>query len=121
VSFRKTGLGNTPNPVKCKASADAIALYACQNNERNFRGDQKKQQQESARVEANATFLSKNGNVDRVVMLSAPPSTLYCPGGRHAILASITYTNLQICDTDHDVYRDIRGRFSRTFFEVANP
>jgi hypothetical protein len=120
LSFRKTGLGDTSEPINCKASADAIALYACQNNDHNFRGDQKKQQ-ESARVEANASFKPKNGSVDGVVMLSPPPSTLYCPGGQHAMLASITYTNVQISDTDHDVYRDIRGTFFRTFFEVSNP
>lgn len=117
VNFRETGLGNTPNPVNYTASADATALYACQNNGGNFPSDPKKQQ-ESARVEANATFLSENGNVIGSVTLSPPPSTLTCPGGQHAVLASITYTNVQICDTDHNVCRNIPGTFSRTFFNV---
>lgn len=117
VNFRETGLGNTPNPVDYTASADATALYACQNNGGNFPSDPKKQQ-ESARVEANVTLLSENGNVIGSVTLSPPPSTLDCPGGQHAVLASISYTNVQICDTDHDVCRAIRGTFSRTFFDV---
>jgi len=117
VSFRETGLGNTPNPVNYTASADANALYACQNNGGNFPSDPKKQQT-SARVEADATFLSENGNVTGSVTLSPPPSTLNCPGGQHAVLASITYTNVQICDTDHNVCRAISGTFSRTFFNV---
>jgi hypothetical protein len=117
VSFRETGLGNTPNPVNYTASADADALYACQNNGGNFPSDPKKQQT-SARVEANVTLLSENGNVVGSATLSPPPSTLSCPGGQHAVLASITYTNVQICDTDHNVCRAIPGTFSRTFFNV---
>jgi hypothetical protein len=117
VNFRETGLGNTPNPVNYTASADADALYACQNNGGNFPSDPKKQQ-ESARVEANATFLSENGNVTGSVTLSPPPSTLDCPGGQHAVLASITYTNVQICDTDHNVCRGIPGTFSRSIINV---
>jgi len=117
VNFRETGLGNTPNPVDYTASADANALYVCQNNGGNFPSDPKKQQA-SARVEANASFLAENGNVTGSVTLSPPPSTLNCPGGQHAVMASITYTNVQICDTDHDVCRNIGGTFSRTFFNV---
>jgi hypothetical protein len=117
VDFRETGLGNTPNPVNYTASADADALYACQNNGGNFPEDPKKQQ-ESARVEANVTLLSENGNVIGSVTLSPPPTTLDCPGGQNEVLASITYTNVQICDTDHNVCRSIRGTFSRVFFDV---
>ena len=117
VNFRETGLGNTPNPVNYTASADADALYACQNNGGNFPSDPKKQQV-SERVEANATLLSENGNVIGSVPLSPPPATLDCPGGQHPVLAAITYSNVQICDTDHDVCRNIPGTFSRIFFNV---
>jgi hypothetical protein len=117
VTFRETGLGNTPNPVNYTASADASALYACQNNGGNFPSDPKKQTT-SARVEEDATFLSENGNVNGSVTLSPPRSTLTCPGGQHPVLASITYTNVRITDTDHDVSRNIPGTFSRVFFNV---
>lgn len=118
VNFRETGLGNTPNPVNYTASADANALYACQNNGGNFPSDPKKQA-ETGRVFKSGSFLSgKNGSVSGSMTLNPPTSTLSCPGGQHTVLASISYTNVQICDTDHDVCASIAGTFSRVFFVV---
>jgi hypothetical protein len=118
VNFRETGLGNTPNPVNYQASADANALYACQNGGGNFPSDPKKKA-ETGRVTANGTFPSgKNGNVTGSLTLNPPPSTLSCPGGQTPVLVSVTYTNVQICDTDHNVCAAIPGTFSRTFFTI---
>ena len=118
VNFRETGLGNTPNPVNYTASADANALYACQNGGGNFPSDPKKQA-ETGRVTASGTFPSgTNGNVTGSLTLRPPASTLSCPGGQTAVLVSVTYTNVQICDTDHNVCAAIPGTFSRTFFTI---
>jgi hypothetical protein len=118
VNFRETGLGSTPNPVNYQASADANALYACQNGGGNFPSDPKKQA-ETGRVTANGTFPSgKNGNVTGSLTLRPPASTLSCPGGQTPVLVSVTYTNVQICDTDHNVCASIPGTFSRTFFTI---
>jgi hypothetical protein len=118
VNFRETGLGNTGNPVNYTASADANALYACQNGGGNFPSDPKKQA-ETGRVTASGTFPSgKNGNVTGSLTLRPPASTLSCPGGQTPVLVSVTYTNVQICDTDHNVCAPIPGTFSRTFFTI---
>jgi len=118
VNFRETGLGNTGNPVGYTASADANALYACQNNGGNFPTDPKKQSA-TGPVSKSGTFPSgKNGNVTGSLTLNPPPSTLSCPGGQHPVLASISYTNVKICDTDHNVCASIPGTFSRVFFVV---
>jgi hypothetical protein len=118
VNFRETGLGNTGNPVAYTASADANALYACQNNGGNFPTDPKKQSA-TGPVSKSGTFPSgKNGNVTGSLTLNPPPSTLSCPGGQHPVLASISYTNVKICDTDHNVCASIPGTFSRVFFVV---
>jgi hypothetical protein len=118
VTFRETGLGNTGNPVAYTASADANALYACQNNGGNFPTDPKKQSA-TGPVSKSGTFPSgKNGNVTGSLTLNPPPSTLSCPGGQHPVLASISYTNVKICDTDHNVCASIPGTFSRVFFVV---
>jgi hypothetical protein len=116
VNFRETGLGNTPEPVNYTASANADALYACQNNGGNFPSDPKKQAA-SGPVSASGTFPSgKNGNVTGSLTLRPPTSTLSCPGGQRVVLANVTYTNVQICDTDHNVCASIPGTFSRVFF-----
>jgi hypothetical protein len=118
VNFRETGLGNTGNPVNYTASADANALYACQNGGGNFPSDPKKQS-ETGPVSKNGTFPSgKNGNVTGSLTLNPPASTLSCPGGQHPVLANITYTNVKICDTDHNVCASISGTFPRVFFVV---
>jgi hypothetical protein len=118
VHFRETGLGNTPNPVAYQLSADADAVYACQNNGGNFPSDPKKTAV-SARVETNVSLNAENGNVEADVSIFPPPNTaLTCPNGQHAVLVSITYSNVQICDTDHDVCFSFAGTFSRTFFTI---
>jgi hypothetical protein len=117
VNFRETGLGNTPNPVNYELSADADALYACQNGGGNFPSDPKKQSVTS-KVSTDGVFNPKNGAVTGSLTLNPPASTLNCPGGQHPVLASITYSNVMICDTDHDVCVTFPGPFSRTFFTV---
>ncbi len=117
VNFRETGLGNTPNPVNYTLTADADALYACQNGGGNFPTDPKKQDVTSA-VRADGKFNPKNGAVTGTLTITPPASTLNCPGGQHPVLASITYTNVKITDTDHNVSATFNGPFSRTFFTI---
>ena len=118
VHFRETGLGNTPNPVAYTLSADADAVYACQNNGGNFPSDPKKTAV-SAHLETNASLNAENGNVEATLSIGPPPNTaLTCPGGQHAVLVSVSYENVQICDTDHDVCFSFPGTFSRTFFTI---
>jgi hypothetical protein len=117
VNFRETGLGNTPNPVSYTLSAGADALYACQNGGGQFPSDPKKQSVTSE-VSAHADFNAKNGAVTGSLSVSPPASTLNCPGGQHPVLASVTYSNVMICDTDHSVCNTFPGTFSRTFFTV---
>jgi hypothetical protein len=118
VNFRETGLGNTGDPVDYTATANGDALYACQNGGGNFPTDPKKQSA-TGPVSKSGTFPSgKNGNVTGSLTLNPPASTLSCPGGQHAVLANVTYTNVRICDVDHNVCASIPGTFSRVFFVV---
>jgi hypothetical protein len=118
VIFRETGLGNTGDPVDYTATADGNALYACQNGGGNFPSDPKKQTA-TGPVSKSGTFPSgKNGNVTGSLTLNPPASTLSCPGGQHPVLANVSYTNVQICDTDHGVCASIAGTFSRVFFVI---
>ena len=117
VNFRETGLGNTPNPVNYSLTADADALYACQNGGGNFPSDPKKQSV-SSDVSSHIAANAKNGAVTDTITINAPASTLNCPGGQHPVLASITYTNVRITDTDHNVFLQFSGNFSRTFFTI---
>jgi hypothetical protein len=118
VNFRETGLGNTGDPVDYTATANGDALYACQNGGGNFPSDPKKQSA-TGPVSKSGTFPSgKNGNVTGSLVLNPPASTLNCPGGQHSVLANVTYTNVRLCDVDHNVCVSIPGTFSRVFYVI---
>src|SRR5690242_17787074 len=95
ANFDIAGLGNTSGTVTVLATADASALYACQNGGGNFPTDPKKKQS-NGQVSAEGTFTVNNGRSTGFLTLSPPASNLRCPGGQVAVLASVTYTNVQI-------------------------
>jgi hypothetical protein len=116
VNFKIAGLGANET-ITVTASADATAVYACQNNGGNFPNDPKKQTV-SGPVSASGQFTSgQNGQITDSLTLSPPANTtLTCPGGQHVVLASVSYNNVQVSgggDTE-----SIPGTFSRTFFNI---
>ena len=115
VDFKMAGLGDNVT-ITITTTADATALFACQNNGGNFPSDPKKQLV-SGPVSASDDFTSgKNGSVSGSLILSPPASTLVCPGGQRVVLANVSYTDVQIAGGG-DV-ASIPGTFSRTFFNV---
>jgi len=116
VPFKIAGLGANET-ITVTATADATAVYACQNNAGNFPNAANKQQV-SGPVSDSGQFTSgKNGQITGSLTLSPPPSTLNCPSGQHEVLASVSYTNVQISATGVGA-ESIPGTFSRTFFNV---
>jgi hypothetical protein len=115
VNFKIAGLGDNET-ITVTASANATAVYACQNNGGNFPSDPKKQTV-SGPVTASGQFTSgQNGQITGSLTLMPPASTLTCPGGQRVVLASVSYTNVAVSgggDTE-----SIPGTFSRTFFIV---
>jgi hypothetical protein len=115
VNFKIAGLGANET-ITVTASANATAVYACQNNGGNFPSDPKKQTV-SGPVSASGDFTSgQNGQITGSLTVSPPASTLTCPGGQRVVLASVSYTNVAVSgggDTE-----SIPGTFSRTFFIV---
>ena len=116
VNFKIAGLGDTVTTT-VTASADATAVYACQNNGGNFPSDPKKQTV-SGPVSASGEFTSgKNGSITGSLTLMPPPSTLDCPGGQRDVLASVSYTNVAVSEPNAGT-EPIPGTFSRVFFDV---
>ena len=114
VNFKIAGLGDTVTTT-VTASADATALYACQNRGGNFPEDPKKQQV-SGPVSASGEFTSgKNGQITGSLTLSPPASTLDCPSGQRVVLASVSYTNVAVSEPNAGT-APIPGTFSRVFF-----
>jgi hypothetical protein len=116
VNFKIAGLGDNVT-LTVTATADATALYACQNNGGNFPSDPKKQQV-SGPVIASGPFTSgKNGQITASLTLHPPASTLDCPNGQHEVLASVSYTNVAVSAPGAGS-QSIPGTFSRTFFVI---
>ena len=115
VNFKIAGLGDNQT-LTITASADATAVYACQNNGGNFPSDPKKTTV-SGPVSASGDFTSgKNGQITASLTLSPPATTLMCPGGQHVVLVSVSYTNVQVSGGGDTA--PIPGTFSRTFFNI---
>ena len=116
VNFKFAGLGANET-ITVTATADATAVYACQNNAGNFPNAANKQQV-SGPVSASGDFTSgQNGQITDSLTLEPPSSTLMCPAGQTRVLASVSYTNVTISgggDTE-----TIPGTFSRVFFPAA--
>ncbi|MGH3333190.1 MAG: hypothetical protein ACRDPJ_17975 [Nocardioidaceae bacterium] len=116
VNFKIAGLGDNVT-LTVTASADATAVYACQNNGGNFPSDPKKTES-TGRVTASGDFTSgKNGSITGSLTLSPPPTTLSCPGGQRRVLVSVSYTNVQVSAPGAGA-ESIPGTFSRIFFNI---
>jgi hypothetical protein len=95
------------------------APYACINKGGNHPQAANKETV-NAEVSAGGSFAPKNGRV--VASLSAgPPSAgaFSCPSGQRLVLAGVSYTNTQLCDTTNNVLHPQsptpRGRSSRSW------
>jgi len=114
ATFREVGLGE--GNVTETLSANATAEYACQNNGGQFPNDPRKQSV-SGPVSATQDFpVAKNGHVEGSLSISAPASTLVCPGGQHVVMVSVSYTDVTLTDVTNQVTADIAGTFSAVFF-----
>ena len=114
VSFREVGLGE--GDVTVTATADATADYACLNNGGEFPNDPRKQSV-SGPVSATGVFpVAKNGHIEGSLTLSAPSSTLDCPGGQTVVMTSVSYSNVTVTDVTNETSISISGTFSAVFY-----
>jgi hypothetical protein len=106
VSFRETGLGNTPNPVNYSLTGTASATYVCINGGGNHPKATNKATINST-FSVGAQFLPENGVVEATIESDVPGAGSFsCPGGQRLELSCVTYSDILITDTDHDVSTD---------------
>jgi hypothetical protein len=118
VDFKIAGLGDNVT-ITVTTSADATAVYACQNNGGNFPADPKKTTT-TGPVSASGDFTSgQNGQITGSLTLT-PPSpnpAPECGNGQDVVLVSICYTNVIVSAPDAGE-QSIPGTFCRTFFDI---
>ncbi|NUP51146.1 MAG: hypothetical protein HOW97_28120 [Catenulispora sp.] len=118
VNFKEAGLGDNQS-ITYVASADSTAVYACINHGGNHPQAANKETV-SGPVSATGTFSSgKNGSITATLTLSPPSAGSFsCPGNQRLVLASVSYTDVSITDTNTPVTENIAGTFSRIFYNV---
>jgi hypothetical protein len=116
VSWKEAGLGNN-QLIGYTASADATATYACINNGGNHPQASNKTSV-SGPVSASGTFSSgMNGQITASLNADEPESTNFCPGGQSFVLASVSYTGVQLCDTTDSLCESLPA-LSQTFCDL---
>jgi hypothetical protein len=98
-TFKEAGLGNLGfTNIKETCSATATATYVCVNNGGNHPQAANKETI-TAPVTGGGNFPIRNGQTTGTITVAAPgPGSFSCPGGQTLALASVTYSNVQICD-----------------------
>jgi hypothetical protein len=98
-TFKEAGLGNLGfSNIKETCSATATATYVCVNNGGNHPKAANKETITSP-VSGSGFFPIRNGQTTGSITVAAPgPGSFSCPGGQTLALASVTYTNVMICD-----------------------
>ena len=115
VSFDEAGVGTSS--ITYSLNADATAVYACINGGNNHPKAANKETV-NGDVTGGATFEPKHGRVTGSV--SAGPisaGSFSCPSGQRLVLASVSYTNIVLTDTQNNVSIAIADQ-SRVFFAI---
>ena len=95
TDFKIGGLGRNVT-ITLTASANATAVYACQNSSGNFPSDPKKQVLAGPVIASGGMGSGKNGAITGSLNISPPATTLDCPGGQHPVLAFVSYEDVAI-------------------------
>jgi hypothetical protein len=101
VAFDEAGVGTSS--ITYSLNADATAVYACINGGNNHPKAANKETI-NGDVTGGATFEPKHGRVTGSV--SAGPisaGSFSCPSSQRLVLASVSYTNIVLTDTQNNV------------------
>jgi len=94
-SFKEAGLG-TISATNVTCSADATAVYACINHGGNHPQASNKETV-SGPVSGGGAFPVRNGQTTGTITVAPPgPGNFSCPGNQDLVLASVSYTNVQL-------------------------
>lgn len=115
VSFDEAGVGTSA--ITYRLDADASATYACINGGGNHPKAANKETS-NAEVTGGATFEPKHGRVTGSISVGPiSAGSFSCPSGQRLVLASVSYSNILLTDTQNGVSVAIAG-VSRTFLDV---
>jgi hypothetical protein len=105
VTFSEGGLG--VGDITYTVTSDATATYACINGGSNHPKAANKETF-SDDVSGGGTFAAKNGQASGTIRVAKLGSGSFsCPSGQTLVLASVSYTNIELTDTNNNVSTDV--------------
>jgi hypothetical protein len=115
VSFDEAGVGTSA--ITYTLTTDATATYACINGGGNHPKAANKET-ESSSLTGGGTFEPKHGRVTGSISVGpVSAGSFSCPSGQTLVLASVSYTNIVLTDTQNNVSTTIADT-SKIFFAV---
>jgi hypothetical protein len=116
-TFKEAGLGTTVSTEAVTCSADATAVYACINGGDNHPKAANKATI-SGPVSGGDVFPVRNGSTTGSIKVAPPDAVGFsCPNGQNLVLASISYTNVELQGSAGDT-ADVPGTLSKTLVNV---
>jgi hypothetical protein len=116
VNWDEAGLGN--ENISYTLTADAESVWACINGGSNHPKAANKETVQG-QLSTGGDFKAKNGRVQGT-LTTGPLSAgdFACPSGQTLVLASVTYSNIELTDTTNDVSITLDD-ISRTFINLG--
>lgn len=115
ASFDEAGVGTSS--ITYTLTSDATAVYACINGGGNHPKAANKETR-NGEVSGGGTFEPKHGRVTGSITVGPiSAGSFSCPSGQRLVLASVSYSNIVLTDTQNNVSTTLDD-VSRTFFAV---
>jgi hypothetical protein len=114
VAWDEAGVGQ--QQINYVLTADSTAVYACINGGNNHPKAANKATFSGPLTSPSVGFLPQNGRVVGSISLGPiSAGSFSCPSGQRLVLASVSYTNIQLTDTTNNVSTSVADT-STTFF-----
>lgn len=111
VSWKEAGLGGGQT-IHYEAGANqAQAIYACINRGGQHPSAANKEDTNGPVISSGDFTAAKNGSINGSLTSGPLPSTLDCPNGQKFVLASVSYSDIFVTDTNNGVTESIPGSF----------
>ena len=111
VSWKEAGLGGGQVITYVAGANQAQAIYACINNGGKHPSAANKESINGPITASGDFTAAKNGSINGSLTSGPLPSNLDCPNGQRFVLASVSYADIFVTDTNNAVTENIAGSF----------
>lgn len=111
ISWKEAGLGGGQTITYVAGANEAQAIYACINNGGKHPSAANKESVNGPISSSGDFTAAKNGSINGSLTSGPLPSNLDCPNGQTFVLASVSYSDCFVTDTNNGVTESVAGSF----------